>query len=217
MQPITVKVGPIAPAVPAGLFSGGIFQVGYIPLNGSLTKNGVGIFDVPRRIQIQSPNNIATAIFTIEGTDYTGQPISETITGINATGKNSVLDYKTVTRLASSQELRSSTVIIGTTSAASTPWVRLDGWALGSVAIQVSVKGNVNYTLQQTLDDPNDPTNPVPPGEIVWINTGDQTMVNATASAQSNYIVPPVWSRVILNSGDGSLRATFNQAGSVPY
>jgi hypothetical protein len=217
MQPITVKVGPIAPAVPAGLFSGGIFQVGYIPLNGSLTQNGIGVFDAPRKIQIQSPNNVASAIFTIEGTDFTGQPISETITGINANGKNSVLDYKTVTKLSSSQELRTATVIIGTTSSASTPWVRLDGWAYGNMAIQVSVKGNANYTLQQTLDDPNDPTNPVPPGDMVWLDSGDKNMVAATSSQQSNYIVPPLFARVVLNSGDGSLRATFNQAGNVGY
>jgi hypothetical protein len=73
----------------------------------------------------------------------------------------------------------------------------------------------VNYTVQSTLDDPNDPTNPVAVSSVVWINSSDAGAVAATTSIQTNFAYTPTYARVLLNSGTGSVTATFAQAGSV--
>jgi len=91
--------------------------------------------------------------------------------------------------------------------------VRFDSWALPNIAIQCNVTGTVSYTIQTSLDDPNSPTNPVALNSMTWINTNDTSVVAASASAQSNFIFIPTFARVKLNSGSGSVKATFIQAG----
>jgi hypothetical protein len=97
-----------------------------------------------------------------------------------------------------------------------TRWVRLDSWALPNVAVQLNVTGSVSYTLQTTMDDPNSPTNPVSVNNVTWFNSNDSSVVNASASAQTNFVFLPTFARVQLNSGSGSVTATFAQAGVVP-
>lgn len=94
--------------------------------------------------------------------------------------------------------------------------VRLDEWSPGQVGIQLTVSGTVNYTLQQTMDDPNSPFNPVPEASMTWVNSADTNVVGATATKQTNYQFVPLFCRVVLNSGSGSVTATFVQASVVP-
>jgi phospholipase/lecithinase/hemolysin len=94
--------------------------------------------------------------------------------------------------------------------------VRLDNWAFGQVGVQLSVTGTVNYTLQQTMDDPNSTTDPVALASINWVNCADSAVVGATATKQTNYQFAPIFCRVVLNSGSGSVTATFVQVGNVP-
>ena len=110
------------------------------------------------------------------------------------------------------------TPIIVTVSDASggvkyTDLIRFDSWALPSIAVQCNVTGTVSYTVQTTLDDPNSPTNPVALNSMTWIDSNDASVVSAIASAQSNFIFIPTFARVKLNSGSGSVTATFIQAG----
>jgi len=74
----------------------------------------------------------------------------------------------------------------------------------------------VNYTLQQSMDDPNSPTNPVAQGSMTWVNCADTKAVGASSTVQTNYQFTPIFCRVVLNSGSGSVTATFVQASSVP-
>jgi hypothetical protein len=94
--------------------------------------------------------------------------------------------------------------------------VRFDEWAPGQIGVQLNVTGTVNYTLQQSMDDPNSPTNPVAEASMTWINCADTTVVGATGSKQTNYQFAPLFCRVVLNSGSGTVTATFVQASSVP-
>lgn len=96
------------------------------------------------------------------------------------------------------------------------PWVRLDSWAPGGVAVQLVVTGTVSYTLQQTLDDPNSPTNPVAVNSVTWFPCADTNVVNAIASAQTNYQFAPIFCRIALASGSGSVAGTFVQHSVVP-
>ena len=113
--------------------------------------------------------------------------------------------------------MRPITVTVGPNAApgATSSLVRLDPWASAQVAIQCTVSGTVNYTLQQTLDDPDSPTNPVPLGSMTWVNSSDAAAVGATGTIQTNYGFTPTFARILLNSGTGTVTATFAQSGVV--
>jgi hypothetical protein len=96
-------------------------------------------------------------------------------------------------------------------------WVRFDDWAPSNISIQCNVTGTVSYTVQSTLDDPNSPTNPVAVANVTWVNSSDSNVVNAVATKQSNFLFAPIFARVVLNSGSGSVAATFVQDSNGPY
>ena len=115
--------------------------------------------------------------------------------------------------------MRPITVSIPANSAALTTsdWVYFDQWSPGGAGVQVNVTGTVNYTVQTTMDDPNSPTNPVAVGSVTWLPSLDTDLVSANASKQGAFTPVPVFARVLLNSGNGSLTATFTQLGNVTY
>lgn len=76
------------------------------------------------------------------------------------------------------------------------------------VSLQVTVSGTVNYTVQQTLDNPN--AADVTP---TWFDHPDANLVAQTVSRQGNYAYIPVAVRLVLNSGSGSATITVVQAG----
>lgn len=96
------------------------------------------------------------------------------------------------------------------------PWVRFDDFAPSNISIQCNVTGTVNYTVESTLDDPDDPVNPVPVNSVVWVSSSDTDVVGATATTQSNFLFAPKFARIKLNSGSGSVRATFLQSSNGP-
>jgi len=179
-----------------------------LTLNGSLVVGGVAILDNPRRILITTADTTHT--FTITGLSPTGTVLTESFLVVGG-ASFSTLDYAKVTSIVISGAATGA-ITVGTNGIASTPWVRLDEWANAETSIQCNASGTVNYTVQSTLDDPNSPTNPVIPSAVTWINTNDPSAVNATASLQTNFQFLPVFTRVLLNSGTGSVVATFIQA-----
>jgi hypothetical protein len=102
---------------------------------------------------------------------------------------------------------------VGTNGVAASPWVNFDPYYPPQVDIQCTASGTVNYTVQMTQDDPNSPTNPVTPVSMTWLSSSDPDAVGATASLMTSFSYAPAWSRVLLNSGSGSVTATYTQAG----
>lgn len=207
MRPITVTVGPslLSSANDIALSQ---TPTGALTLNGALAVGGVATLPTPQRVLITTTD--ATHTFTITGTTPTGALVTEVVKS-SGTNVQSTLDYSTVTSIVVSGTA-SAAVTVGTNGVGSTPWVRLDEWANSQVAIQCDVSGTVNYTVQSTLDDPNSVSNPVLPSAVNWISTNDTNAVAATASLQTNYLFSPTYARVLLNSGSGSVTATFVQA-----
>ena len=215
MRTIQVSVGPLAAASATALRTAASISVaGTVALNGTLVSGGVATLDKPRRILFTSSGNDSGITFTVTGTTFAGNSASEVVTGGNATTATTVLDYATVTSIVSSGA-SAGTVSIGTSGVAGSPWCRLDMWAPSFISIQTNVTGTVNYTIQQTLDDPNDSDFPVTLANMNWINSNDTAVVSATTSQQSNYIFAPKFARVLLNSGTGSVTAIFAQSGVV--
>lgn len=95
-------------------------------------------------------------------------------------------------------------------------WVRFDDFAPAQVSIQATVIGTVNYTIQTTLDDPNSASNPVPVANMTWLPSLDTNVVAAIASKSSYFAYAPVFARVALNTGNGSVTATFLQSSNGP-
>lgn len=88
--------------------------------------------------------------------------------------------------------------------------IPLDQYARPQISLQVNVTGTANFTVQQTLDDIFDPA--VTP---VWVDHPDTALVGATATAQGNYAYVPKATRIVLNSGNGSVKFDVVQAGLI--
>jgi hypothetical protein len=214
MRPITVSVGPLEAASNTAICQSQTpAAAGNLLINGSEAVGGVAILDAPRRVQITSVDDESPVQFTITGTDRNGNVISETFAGPNAASKATSLDYKTVTSVYASAATADA-VTVGTNSTASSQWVYFDAYAFPQISIQVN-PSDATVTVQQTLDDPNDPSNPVPLASMVWINHPDAALVNASSDVQGNYAYTPAFARLTLTGGAGSATVTFIQSGSV--
>lgn len=215
MRPITVTVGPLAAAstnniclsqTPTSTFT----------INGSLASGGIATLDTPRRALITPAGNESAKTFTIVGTAANGSPQTEVIAGTNASAFYTNLDFATVTSITISASAAAA-ITVGTNNVASSPWIRFDDYSLSQTAIQCTVSGAVTYTVQQTLQDPNSPTNSITPYSVAWLNSSDSAVVNATVSTQSSYQYSPAFSKVTITSGTGFVTATFTQFGVAPY
>lgn len=216
MRPITFSVGPLATAVANNIALSQTPSAGALTLNGSLVASGVAVLDVARQVLFTFAANETGHSFVVTGKSWAGDSISETVAGTTAGTVATVLSYKSVSSIAISANATGA-LTVGTNGVASSPWIRLDDWALFSTIIQCNVTGTVNYTIQTTNDDPNSNTNPVTPASVSWINFPDLNMVAQTATAQSSLSYTPAWLRVVLNSGTGSVLSTMTQAGNVTY
>jgi hypothetical protein len=216
MRPITVTVGPLASASATNIRTvSGVGAAGNLTLDGSLVTAGVAILDTPRRILFTTTSNETTKTILLAGTNWAGDLISETVTLVNNSTVASVLDYKTVTSAYCSAALTGN-LSIGTNGVAASSWVMMDPWAFNSIGVTVGVVGTVNYDIEITGDDPNDPTDPVAAASMIWFDCGDAGLVAETANASGVLTPIPRYARILLNSGSGSVRATFIQPGVVP-
>jgi hypothetical protein len=191
--------------------------------NVSVGVNGTATITQPRRISFTSAGTDTGDVFTVTGTDVNGNAQIENVTGGSAgVVAYTALSYKTISSIVSSGAT-ASTLTVGTAAdsisggAAASRWVRLDGWAPSYTSIQCTVSGTVNYTVQSSLDDPTSPTNAVDEASMVWVDSSDADVVGASTTKQSNFIFSPVWARVVLNSGSGTVTASFTQSSNVPY
>jgi hypothetical protein len=188
-----------------------------LTINGALATGGVANLGSQRRVLISSTGNDSTNTFVITGANWCGSVISESITGpASPATVYSVLDYETVTSVTISGNAVGN-ITVGTNGVGGSPWIRMDDFAPSNISIQCNVaSGSVNYTVQSTLDDPNDPFFPVAPDDMTWINSSDLAVVAANSSQQSNFLFTPKYARVLINSGTGTLRSTFLQSSNGP-
>lgn len=217
MRPITVSAGGLQGADVEAVFrAASIGAAGYLALDGNYVVDGVAVFASPELVYFEGDNNAPGVDFTVTGTTWGGAPSSEIVNGATLlSGIYTVQSFLTVTSVYASASSEGAEFYIGITGEGTTPWVRFDPWSVGSTAVQIKATGTVNYTLQQTTDDPNDPFNPVPVGSMAWVDSNDAGVVGATTTKQTNYKLTPKFARVLINSGDGSVSATFVQSGVV--
>jgi hypothetical protein len=175
-------------------------------------QNTTVTLDAPRQVLITNTEASPTT-FTVYGKDAAGTPIQETLlaTGANLTTQQS---FKVVTQVTVSA-VPVASISVGTTGTATSQWVNFDPWAAGNVSYQADLAGAANYTVQISNDDPNSPTNPVPPGQMTWLPDPNAGMVGASTPQFAVWQFVPLWARVLLNSGAGAVTATFVQTQNV--
>jgi hypothetical protein len=105
---------------------------------------------------------------------------------------------------------------VGTNGVADSPWVRFDDWAPNYISVNCSTDGTVNYSVQTSLDDPNNIASPVPAGQMTWLDALDANLVSESADKSGGIQYAPTFARVVLNSGTGSVRGVFLQSSNVP-
>jgi hypothetical protein len=214
MRPVVVTVGPLTASTGNNIATSQTpGAAGPITLNGSLVTAGVAILPNPEKVTLTTTDSTHTAVIT--GTSWAGDAISETIT-FTGSPVTSVLSYKTITSIVVNAALTAA-ITVGTSGIGTSPWVRLDEWAAAQVSITTSISGTVNYTVQQSNDDPNSATNPVTPSAMTWLPSPDSLAVGASTAIATVFAAAPLWIRILLNSGTGSVTATVVQLGVAPY
>lgn len=152
-------------------------------------------------------NNSATDLSSktalITGTDADGLPQTETLTLPGASVAVTGLKYfKTVTSIVPSATIGAPTVGLGWAATAVGPTVELN-WRQNQfqVSIGLWITGTISVTEQHSFDYLRD-SNTVGPNlgsqNANWWN--DTYLTAVTASTESNYILPPVLTRLKINS-----------------
>jgi hypothetical protein len=186
--------------------------------NVSVGTNGYVIVDEPRRGLITSAGDDTGDTFVFYGTDWSGNAISESIAGSSASTAQTLSDFATVDLITMSGATASTGITVGTSGVASSRPIFLDRFGFAPTALQVDVTGTVNFTVQQTLDNPNGPVGGpgvTPYDDVTWFNHPDSALASATADAQGNYAYIPNMTRITLNSGTGSVTYKVLQAGPI--
>lgn len=189
---------------------------GDLTITGALASGGVATMDTQRRVIITSAGNDTSKTFTIYGTNGDGAAIYEAIAGGNIAAASTTLDFLTVTRIAVSAATAGA-VTAGTNGIGSTVWVAVTPHiSQAQLNVACKVAGTINYTVEYTYQDVNYAPNsafayslpPISPD--VW----PDSLVTGAAIDQVATNNDPIWaSRVTVNSGSGSVTATFLQAG----
>jgi len=215
MQTKQVTVGPIAAADADGICASQTPTAGALLINGALASGGSVTLDVQRRVLITAAGDESGTSFTIAGTNWQGNSISEIVPGPNATTASTVISFKTVTSVTIANNAVGA-VTVGTNGVADSPWVRFDDWAPNYISVNCSTDGTVNYSVQTSLDDPNNIASPVPAGQMTWLDALDANLVSESADKSGGIQYAPTFARVVLNSGTGSVRGVFLQSSNVP-
>lgn len=168
------------------------------------------VLDTPRRVLVTFGGADTGVTVTINGTNQTGNPLSETITGVSSGTVATTQDFSSVTSVSHTGSF-ASTMSIGTNAVGSTPWFQVNTWAEeANFGIGVAVSGTINYTVEYTYDDPNAPFTGIFP--TVWALSA---LTSKAANTDSNVLFPVNAWRLTVNSGTGTGFLQIIQSGSV--
>lgn len=208
MREIVAQVGPYAAAAANNIALSQTPTSGTpLTLNGTLASGGVATLDSPRRVLLTVGSEAAPRTLTLSGTNWAGNPISEIIAvpATTAGGIISVLDYATVTSALPLGGGWTAAATLGTsavTTAGSSQWIRLDDYGFAPVDLLVEVSGTVNWTIEQSDDDPNltPPQVAIAPSAMIWISPDATNLSAKTATTRASLTTVPAWLRLTLNS-----------------
>lgn len=226
MNPITYTLGPIDAADAAAIVASNTPAAA-----GTLTLVGGGssvTLDVARKVLVTFGAEAVARTIKISGTNHYGNPIYETLDVTAGAGSTvaTTQDFLTVTEVRV-YAAWTAAMTVGTNGVASSPPFVVDlARNPINIAFGFDVTGTVNYTLEETYDDPNSTMNqdqqgawpqPYPsisPGSNippVWWN--DAAIATKAADFQGTVTAAFFAFRLTLNSGTGSVKMQAIQAG----
>jgi len=185
------------------------------PGTGTITLVSTPVtLDTQRRVAIYSGGNDTAITFTIIGTNQSGAPVQDTITGGNTTATPAVSnqDFLTVSSILHSGTV-TSTLTAGTGSTGSSLWQIVNWNATPSnIGFFIEQRAGANtFALEGTLDDPN-----ILPG-TGGLNAAGLTYPSpftmASNTGTATITMPIVAWRLTTNTGTGTLVIRALQAG----
>lgn len=226
MRPTVITCGPYAaPSATNIRTASSVAAAGNVTLNGSLVSSGVATLDQPRRVLFTSAGNDSGITFTVYGNDWNANPVSDVVTGANASTAYTKYDFKTVTRIVASGA-SAGNVSIGTNALASSRPVFLDSFADSSISIITDTAGStgISYTIRYSGDNPNATQLGIGTDTYAttrWINSANSALVAATSAVIAEQSGIPQLAQVLINNAgsdtSASVHVTFTQAGVAPY
>lgn len=186
---------------------------GNLTLNGARATGGVATLDAARRVLFTPAGAEATnvTIWTVTGTNRTGNIISEVVNGVNNPSTvGTVNDFATVTQIAVNKA-QAGAVTVGTSGIASTAWFMTNQHTTPiNIGVAVAVTGTINYTIEYTYDDFNAPFTGTYPTVFSLA-----TMTSQTGNLDSTFTTPVFAVRLTQNSftNPGTAKAIFIQSG----
>jgi hypothetical protein len=180
---------------------------GDLIINGAFEIDGVAVLDAQRQVTFESAGNLIAINFTITGTDDSGNIVTETIAGPNATTVATAVNFRTVTQIAADAAVGTD-VEVGTNGVGASQEIPLDqNIAPFAISLGIAVTGTVDVTSQFTFDDVFADNS----GPFTWFDHSDQT--NIIADDEAGIISPVKAVRLLTNSGTGTARFEVLQAG----
>ena len=183
-----------------------------LTITGALASGGVATLNHGHRIDIYGGSNESGRTFTVTGTDFRGNTITEAITGPNATTASGSSYFKTVTSVSVDADTAGA-VEVGVSGLSSSDWYILDQYKSPfNVSIAVVVSDTATYTMQHTFDDLQVSTDLNT--SITTFNNDDVDLVAATTNQNGNYAFPISASRIITTAyTSGTVTLYLSQAG----
>lgn len=205
MQPAYITKSLIAASV-------NVIATSQTPLGaGNLTLvSSTVVLDTQRQVLITQAANETGHNFTLYGTNDSGAPISEVVAGSSGASVTSVLNYKTITRVAISAAATGA-IQVGTNGVGATQWKILNTSVTPfNLGLAVIITGTVNFTVNYTYEDPNVPI--VAGGQPTAFAV---TALSAkSASTDGGALTTPVAAiQMVINSGTGSATLVAIQPG----
>lgn len=187
---------------------------GNLTITGALASGGSVTLSTGQQIVgVYSGSNIAARVFTIYGTDGSNNAISDTVTGVNNSTVSTVLNFKTVTRVAVDAGTGAA-VEVGITGVSASPPIPLDQHVSPhntALFIEILTGLTVNASVQYTFDDVFLQSNFTSATGLNWVT--HPVLVGVTASTDSNLSAPPAAVRLLINSGTDPAKLIIRQAG----
>jgi hypothetical protein len=209
MRPVSITrtlAAAVTTAIAAGQTLGG---AGSFLVNGSLATGGVATIPVPSQVTLTSTGNISARTFTITGTDYRGQIISEAIAGPNNNTVTTTNTFATVTAISVNGAVGTATSL-GNAQAGASPVIPLDMYLNPfNVTLELDITGTNSITVQYTNGDIF-ATGSLE--SLVWNPLGSMTAVAVNTVDSLISAVRGV--RMITISGSGTSVLNVNQSGA---
>lgn len=148
-RPITISLTPVAVDADGIATSQAPLAQGNLTLDGAL---GTSLTHASQ-LGITSDADDSGRTFTVTGTDTSGQTITESVTGPNATTVETSNYFKTITSIAI-DAASAGNLTVGTVDEIVSQTIPLNRYSDIETGVLVTVSGTINYTLEVSGTDP---------------------------------------------------------------